>query len=216
MNKIKTLLAVVPFLLATACTDPAKAPAQAAIQAGEGAIATLTDDVAKFAPELASGARDALASAKAAAVKEDWKSALALAKDIPDQAARALAVAKAKKEELEKAAAAKLAAAKAAYEQAQAELPKKIEALKKQVAALAKAKKLPAGLTKADVAKGKDSVTALDAGFKTMSEQGKTDVVAASASAKQLMTQADETTAALTPKAPPAKAKAPAKKKGKK
>jgi hypothetical protein len=212
MNKLKTLLAVVPFLLATACTDPAKAPAQAAIQAGESAVATLSDEVAKFAPELAKATKETLSSAKAAAAREDWKAALSVAKDIPDQAARAVAVAKAKKEELEKAAAAKLADAKAAFEQAQAELPKKIEALKKQIAALAKAKKLPAGLTKADVAKGQESVTALDAGFQTMTEQGKSDVVGASASAKDLMSQADAATAALTPAAPPAKAAAPAKK----
>jgi hypothetical protein len=214
MNKLKTLLAVVPFLLA-ACTDPNKAPAQSAIQAGDGAVATLTADVEKLAPELGKATRDALATAKAAAAKEDWKAALAIAKTVPESAEKAVAAAKAKKEEIEKAAAAKLAAAKAAYEQAQSELPKKIDALKKKIAAFAKAKKLPAGITKADVAKGKDRVTALEAGYKTVSEQGKLDVVAASASAQQLMAQADDATAALTPKAP-AKAPAPAKKKGKK
>ena len=174
MNKtLKTTLAVIPFLLTVACTDPAKAPAQAAIQAGEGAVTALTDEVAKFAPDQVKAVKDTLASAKAAAAKDDWKSALAMAKSLKVDAEQAVVAANAKKEELAKAAAAKAAEAKAAWEQAQKELPGKIDALKKKIAGLAKAKKLPAGVTKADVAKAKDGVTAIEAGYKAAGEQAK-------------------------------------------
>jgi colicin import membrane protein len=216
MNKtLKTALAVVPFLLTVACTDPAKAPAQAAIQAGDAAVASLTDEVAKFAPDQVKSVKDALASAKAAAAKEDWKGALAAAQNVKVDAEQAVVAANAKKEELARAAAAKAAEAKAAWEQAQKELPGKIDALKKQIAGLSKAKKLPAGVTKADVAKAKDGLTVIEAGYKSASEQAKTDVPAAAASGKALVAQADATSAALAPKKAAAPAKAPAKKKKK-
>ncbi len=197
---IQTAFAVVPFLLTVACTDPAKAPAQSAIRAGEGALATLTDDVQKFAPEQVSAVKDALASAKSAAAKEDWKSALATAKDLPAAASKAIADATVKKEELEKAAAAKAAELKSAWEQAQAELPSKIDALKAQIAALSKAKKLPAGVTKDAIAKGKETVATLEAAYASAAEQAKSNVEAAGAHAKELMTKAAETVASLTKK----------------
>ena len=201
MNKtIQIAFAVVPFLLTVACTDPAKAPAQSAIRAGDGAVATLTDEVQKLAPEQVKTVKDALASAKSAAAKEDWKSALATAKDLPAAASEAVAAAKVKKEELEKAAAAKAVELKSAWEQAQAELPSKIGALKKQIVALSKAKKLPAGLTKYAVAKGKETVATLEAAYAKAAEQAKSDVEAAGAQAKELMAKAADMAASLTKK----------------
>lgn len=204
MNKtIKTAIAVVPFLLTLACTDPAKAPAEAAIQAADTAISGFSAEVQKFAPDQVKAVKDGFAKAKLAAAKDDWKGALAAAKDLPEAARQAVAAAAAKKAEVEKAAAeaaAKAAELKAAWEAAAKELPGKIDELKKQVAALAKTKKLPAGVTKAAVAQGKESVAAIEDAFAKASETAKTDVQAAGASAKELMAKAAETAASLTKK----------------
>jgi predicted nucleic acid-binding Zn-ribbon protein len=198
MNKtLKTLLAVVPFLLTAACTDPAKAPAQAAIQAGEAAVATLTDEVAKYAPDQVKAVKDALAKAKASAAAEKWNDALGAAKELPAAASKAVADAQAKKAELEKAAAEKAAQLKQAYEEAQAQLPGKIEELKKQVAALSKSKKLPKGVTKDAVAQAKAAVADLDAGAGKLADQAKTDMAAAAEGAKALLTKATEAVASL-------------------
>jgi hypothetical protein len=198
MTKVlKTALAVVPFLLTVACTDPAKAPAQAAIQAGDAAAATLTDEMAKYAPDQVKAVKDALARAKASAAAEKWNEALGAAKDLPAAVARAIADAGAKRVELEKAAAEKLAAATQAFEEAQAQLPARIEELKKQVAALAKAKKLPKGVTKEAVAQAKTAVADLEAGAGKLADQAKTDAAAAAEGAKALLTKATETSASL-------------------
>ena len=201
MNKtLKTTLAVLPFLLAVACTDPAKAPAEAAIQAADQAISGLSAEVQKLAPDQVKTVKDGFAKAKLAAAKDDWKGALAAAKDLPEACRGATAAAAAKKAELEKAAAeaaAKAAELKAAWEQAAKELPGKIEELKKQVAALAKAKRLPKGMTKAAVAQGKDAVAAIETAFTKASETAKTDVQAAGTAAKDLMAKAAETAASL-------------------
>ena len=194
---LKTALAVVPFLLTVACTDPAKAPAQAAIQAGDAAAATLTDEVAKYAPDQVKAVKDALAKAKASAAAEKWTEALGAAKELPSAAAKAIADAGAKKAELERVAAEKLAAAKQAFEEAQAQLPARIEELKKQVTALAKAKKLPKGVTKDAVAQAKTAVADLEAGAGKLADQAKTNVAAAAEGAKALLNKATETASSL-------------------
>ena len=198
MNKmLKAALAVVPFLLTVACTDPAKAPAQAAIQAGDAAAATLTDEVAKYAPDQVKAVKDALAKAKASAAAEKWNEALGAAKELPSAAAKAIADAGAKKAEIERPAAEKLAAAKQAFEEAQAQLPARIEELKKQVTALAKAKKLPKGVTKDAVAQAKTAVADLEAGAGKLADQAKTNVAAAAEGAKALLNKATETASSL-------------------
>jgi hypothetical protein len=130
-------------------------------------------------------------------MKEDWNGALAAAKGLPEAAQQAVAAAGAKKAELEKAAAEKAAQLKQAYEEAQAQLPGKIEELKKQVAALAKAKKLPKGMTKETVAQAKEAVASLEAGAGKLADQAKTDMAAAADGAKALLTKATETAATL-------------------
>ncbi len=197
---IKTALAVVPFLLTVACTDPAKAPAQAAIQAGEAAVATLTDEVTQYAPDQVKAVKDALARAKTSAAAEKWADALAAAKDIPAAASKAVADARAQKAELERAAAERAAALKQAFEQAQAQLPAKIDALKKQVAALSKARKLPKGVTKQAVAQAKTTVADLEVSAGKLADQAKTDMAAAADGARALLTKATEVAATLSKK----------------
>src|SRR5512145_2773853 len=104
MNKtLKIGLAVVPFLLSVACTDPNKVPAETAIKAAEAAAATLTAEVAKHAPEQVKAVNDGIAAAKAAAAKQDFKGARAAAEALPTKAAEAVAAAQKKVAELKKA-----------------------------------------------------------------------------------------------------------------
>jgi hypothetical protein len=198
MNKtLKTLLAVVLFVLALGCIDPAKEPAQVVIKAGEAAVAGITAEVEKLAPDQAKAARDALAAAKAAAAKDDWKNAHAVGKDVVLAANAAIEAAKAKKLAMEQAAAAKAAELKAAWEAAQKELPGKLAALKKQVASLAKAKKLPKGVTKDAVAKAKAEVAELEVQFAKAGETAKADVQAAGVAAKDLLARAAQAGASI-------------------
>jgi len=193
----KSLVAVVPFLVAVGCVDPAKAPAEAVIKAGEAAVANITAEVEKLAPEQSKAAKDKLAAAKAAAAKEDWKGAQAAGKDVAMTAAEAVEAAKAKKAAIEAAAAAKVAELKAAWESAAKEIPAKLEAVKKQIAKLAKSKKLPKGVTKDTIKKAKGDVAVLQAEFAKLSETAKTDVQAAGTAAKDLMAKVAQLAAAV-------------------
>jgi hypothetical protein len=193
---LRSLVAAVPFLLAVGCIDPAQAPAEAAIKAGEAAVAGITAEVEKYAPAQVQAAKDALAAAKAAAAKDDWKGANAMGRDVALNAAAAVDAAKAKKAAMEQAAAAKAAELKAAWEAAQKELPAKLEALKKKVAALSKGK-LPKGVKKDAVAQAKAQVAQLEAAFGRVTETAKADVQAAGALARDLMSQAAQVGASI-------------------
>jgi len=188
----KLTLAVLPLLLTLACTDANKAPAEAAVKSAEAAVATLNEEIAKLVPEEAKAVREALANAKVAIAKQDFKAARTLAEPLPGKIAAAVAAAAAKKEALAKEAAAKAAEAKKAFEDGAAAIAKKLEGYKKQVAALAKAKKLPKGVTKDAVKKGKETVAALEAEFGKAKAQVATDAAAALAAAKDVEAKAAE------------------------
>jgi len=188
----KLLLAVVPFLLSVACTDANKAPAEAAVKAAEAAAMTLNEQVAKFAPDEVKAFRDGLDAARAALAKKDYKAARAAAEGLPAKASQAFAAAQAKQEAAAKAAAAAAAAAKKAFDEEGAVLSKKLEGLKKHVSVLAKAKKLPKGITKAAVSKAKEAVASLESGFEKAKAQVATDAAAAAAEAKELAQKAAE------------------------
>jgi hypothetical protein len=183
MNRsIRIALAVVPFALVVACTDAAKAPAEAAMAAAGSAVESLQGEAAKYAPDAVKAVQTSYASAKDLVAKQDYKGALAAASDIPAKAKAALAAAKAKKDELIQAAS-DLAAS----------VQKSIAALKDRVAALTSAKKLPAGIDKAAVAKANEGVAAVEAGWQKLTEQVKGgDYAAAMAKGKELKAQADD------------------------
>lgn len=178
----RTALAVLPFALVVACTDAAKAPAEAAMAAAGSAVEQLKGDAARYAPDAVKAVEASYASAKDLVSKQDYKGALALASEIPAKVKAALAAAAAKKDELVKA-----------VNDAAAELPKMIADLKEKVAALAKSKKLPKGMDKAAVEKAEQGVAALDAGWKKLSAQVKEGAYeAAIESSKALKAQAQE------------------------
>ena len=187
-RKITLALALAPLLLLAACTDAAKAPAEAALKAGEAAMATITEEVTKLAPAQVQAAKDALASAKAMAAKQDYKAALAAAGEIPAKVKEAVAAAQAKKDEAAKA----LAAAQKAFADATAALPGQVAAIKARLATLAKAKTLPKGITKATLAQGKTSYAALEDGWAKLKVRAETDLAGATADAGGLAKKATD------------------------
>ncbi len=181
-RSIRIALAVVPFALVVACTDAAKAPAEAAMAAAGAAVESLQGEAAKYAPDAVKAVQTSYASAKDLVAKQDYKGALAAASDIPAKAKAALAAAKAKKDEIIQAAS-DLASS----------VQKSITALKERVAALTATKKLPAGIDKAAVAKANEGVAAVEAGWQKLAEQLKGgDYAAAMAKGKELKAQADD------------------------
>jgi hypothetical protein len=182
----KLSLAVLPLLLTLACTDANKAPAEAAVAAADKAGSAITEEVAKLAPEQAKAFRDGLASAKAALAKQDYKTARATAEALPTKVTQAVSAAAAKQEELAKEAAKAAETAKKAYEDGAATLSKQLEGLKKHVATLAKAKRLPQGVTKATVSKAKETLAAIESGVAKAKAQAGTDAAAAAGAVKEL------------------------------
>lgn len=197
----KLSLAALPLLFTMACTDANKAPAEAAVAAADKAGTAITEQVAKFAPEQAKAFRDELAAAKAALAKQDYKTARATAEALPAKVTQAVAAAAAKQDELAKEAAKAAEEAKKAYQEGAAALSKQLEGLKKHVATLSKAKKLPQGVTKAAVAKAKDALTAIESGVEKAKAQATSDAVAAAAAVKELGQKAAELADSLKLKA---------------
>ena len=189
MNRKTSLaLALAPFLLLAACTDAAKAPAEAALKAGEAAVAGISDEVSKLAPVQVQAAKEALSNAKALAAKQDYKSALTAAGEVTAKVKEAVAAAQAKKEEVARA----LAAAQKAFADATAALPGQISAIKAKLASLSKAKKLPKGITKATLAEAKKSFAALEESAAKLKARAETDVNGALAEAGDLQRKATD------------------------
>ena len=178
---LRNALAAVPLtLFFAACTDAAKAPAEAAMQAAASAVDSLKGDAAKFAPESVKAVEASYAQAKALMAKEDYKGALAAAGEIPGKAKQALADAAAKKDELVKA-----------WSDLQASLPNMVAALKSRIGILSQAKKLPAGLDKAALEKAKAGLASIESGWDKATAQFKGgDLSGAVSAAKDLKTKA--------------------------
>jgi hypothetical protein len=184
--KTTLALALAPLLLLAACTDANKAPAEAALKAGEAAVATITEEVSKLAPAQVQAAKDALSNAKALIAKQDYKAALDAAGQIPAKVKEAVAAAQAKKEEAAKA----LAAAQKAFADATAALPGQLSAIKARLGALTKAKTLPKGITKATLGQAKTGFAALEDGFNKLKARAETDLAGATADAGALSKKA--------------------------
>ena len=147
----RTTLAIVPFLLAVACTDAAKAPAEAALAAAGTAIESLKGDAARYAPEAVKTVQSSYDSAKALVAKQDYKGALAAAAEIPAQAKAALAAASLAKDN-----------AANAWRGFSENVQQSITEMTSRVAALSSAKKLPRGLDKDALALARQEVEILE------------------------------------------------------
>jgi hypothetical protein len=182
IRKTSLALALAPLLLLASCTDAAKAPAEAALKSAEAAVAGLGEEASKLAPAQVQAAKDALSGAKALAAKQDYKAALAAAGEVTTKAKEAVAAAQAKKEEAARA----LDAARKAFGDATEALPGQLDAIKARLAALAKAKKLPKGITKATLGKAKASYAAAEEGLSKLKARAESDVSGALAEASEL------------------------------
>jgi hypothetical protein len=153
---------LVPLALVAACTDAAKAPAEAAMAAAGTAVDSLKGEAVKYAPDAVKGVEAAYASAKDAIAKQDYKGALAAAQGIPEKAKEALAKAAQNQQALV-----------TAWNEAGGAVTKMLEAARSRLDVLAQSKKLPAGLDKAALAKAQASYADLQSGLSAAAEQVK-------------------------------------------
>lgn len=178
----KMLAAVVPFAMVVGCTDAAKVPAEAAMAAASAAVESLKGDAAKFAPEAVKSVESAYSVAEASMANKNYQTVITFAKDIPAKAKEALAAAAAKKEALSKA-----------WNDASESMTKLMHEAKSRLDALGHAKKLPAGMDKAALAKAHAGLTSLQSGWASASEQYKSgDWSGAIAKANELKAQGME------------------------
>jgi hypothetical protein len=178
-NVWKTMAVAVPLAFLAACTDGAKAPAEAAMTAAGAAMDSLKGDAAKYAPEDVKKLQSTYGVARDSMTNKDYQGALTFAKDIPAKAKEVLAKADAAKAELAKA-----------WKEAGDGMTKTIEAAKHR---LSGPKKPPAGLDKATLAKAHADLTSLEAGWTAATEQYKSgDWSGAVAKAKDLNARGQE------------------------
>jgi hypothetical protein len=167
MLRIKHLAPVAALAFLFACTDAAKAPAEAAIKGADAALAGVKAEAAKWVPDQLKAVEGALAQAKDLAAKNDFKGALAVAKDLPAKVA-GLATAAA---DAAKAAAAKKDEAMKQFAGVTGPVGQLVDAIKSRLDILGQAKKLPKGIDAKQVAAAKDGLAGVqkelaDAGAK--------------------------------------------------
>ncbi len=178
-NTWKTMALVVPFALVAACTDAAKAPAEAAMAAAGKAVESLKGEATKWAPEAVKSVETSYASAKDYFAKEDYKGTLAAAGEIPAKASEALAKAGVNKDAVMKA-----------WNETGGSVTKMMDAAKSRLDILAQSKKLPKGMDKATVAQAQADLSTLQSGWASAVEQFKSgDTSGAMAKASALKAQ---------------------------
>ena len=128
-------LAVVSLaLFAGACN---KAPAEAALNAADQALAAATPEIEKYVPEQLGSLTTAVQAARSEFEKGNYTEALKAAQALPAQIQAALEAASVKKDELV-----------AAWNSLSGALPGQVQAITEKVDGLAAAKGLPKGMTK--------------------------------------------------------------------
>lgn len=164
-----------------------KGPAQAALTAADEAVAAAKAQGETFVPEQFKALADAAAQAKQKFDAGDYKAALEAAQGIPAQAQAVVQAAQAKKEEL--------ARAWAGMETA---VPSMVSEVQKKIMELSAARKLPAGIDKAQL---EESRTAMDSATALWTEAGSAfqagDIQTAIAKATSVKQSAEKTMAAL-------------------
>lgn len=136
--------------LLAGCADPAKRPAEEAVQGTEATLSGARADATRYAPEQLKLAEEGLAQAKAAYAKGDFKGALASGQEALAKAKGAAATATARREGLGRD-----------FAMAGAQLPQVFELIQGQLATLAAAKKLPKGVTPAKLAAARDELATI-------------------------------------------------------
>jgi hypothetical protein len=155
-------LVVAASVLLVSCESADKAPAATAISAAQSAFDTVKGEAAKYVPSQVSAVESAIAGAKAAFDKNDYKAALTGAQD-----------AAAKTKDLAAAAAAKKAELAKTWEDMSGGLPRMAEAIKSRVDILSQSKKLPAGLDKDKLEGAKAGLASLNQSWTEASDAAK-------------------------------------------
>jgi len=211
-------LILAPLAAVTGCTDKFKEPAEAALNAADGAVEALrSDEVTQYAGGPAKAVTDAVAEAKAKAAAKEYEAALGLAKDVP---ARVKDVVGQASQAAQAAAEAKKRAIDAAWQEASREASAALASANEKLAALRKAKTLPKGYDKKKLATASSKAAAVEGDWAKATEKAKGGAVEeATALAKDVAAHGKALAASLpavkAPAKAPAKAKAkpPAKKK---
>ena len=152
MRIVKYAYIVLLAAMVVACARD-KEPAEAAIKAAGQAIDQIRGEASRYVPDQLKQLEDALKSAQDAFAKKDYKAALDAASTLS-----------AKAQDVAKAAAAKKAELTKSWEDLNAGIPQLMDALKSRLDILSKAKKLPAGLDK-------DQLAALTSGYDEAAKQ---------------------------------------------
>jgi hypothetical protein len=186
-NIWKLVALVVPLALVAACTDSAKAPAEAAMAAASTAMESLKGDAVKYAPEDVKKLQSSYDVGTASMANKDYQGALTFTKDIPARAKDVLAKVDAAKAELAKA-----------WKEAEAGIASSLEAAKHR---LSNSRKPPAGLDKAGLARVHSDLASMETGWTAAKEMYKAgDLTGAVAKAKELNAHGQEVLKALADK----------------
>jgi hypothetical protein len=154
MHRTLALVAALAPLALAGCTDAAKAPAQAALQAADAALGRLTAEVDRYAPEPASAARAAGQAARAAAAEGAWRRALASATGVPGLVDQAVAAAAARHGELDRS-----------WAEATRDLPNLVYAIEDRLDDLAEAGGPARGPDRTALAAARTELAAIRAGW---------------------------------------------------
>lgn len=205
MKKTVTLLACVLLVAGLAACNTDKAPADAAIKAGEQAIQATADEAGKYVPEKLQEAQAALAAAKEQFMQGKYKEALAAGTALAGQAKELADATSAKKDELTKS-----------WNDLAATLPQTVASLTAKIEELGKAKRLPKGLDAAALTQAKEGLAGISLAWEEASAAfAAGNLVEAVGKASGLTQKGNEVMAllGLAPPAPPAEApaEAPAK-----
>lgn len=173
---------VVLLALVQACTDPAKAPAEAAMAAAGPAMDSLKGDAVRYAPDAVKRLESSYQTVKDAMANKDYKEALLFARDIPAKASDLLASVDRTK-----------AALAQAWTEAGEGMTRTLDAARKRLDALSREKRLPAGIDRATFSRADAELASIAAGWAAATDQyGSGDRSGAVAKAKELIGRGQE------------------------
>ncbi|HZF26994.1 MAG TPA: hypothetical protein VEZ88_12085 [Steroidobacteraceae bacterium] len=183
--------------LVGACTNY-KEPAQAAISQAESALDAMSVDAQKYLPDKYKEVQDAVDAAKATFEKNDYKGALAAAKDLPAKVTElGTEVAAAKQQAI--------AALTDTWNSLSADLPRMVDTIQSRVDMLSKSKKLPKNLDQATFDSAKAGLGELKGMWNAATQSFNSgNVEDAVAKAKTVQAKGTEVMAQLGMQAPPA------------
>jgi hypothetical protein len=154
------LLATLAAVALVGC-DTQKAPAEQAVASAETALGAIRDSAQKYAPEQLQIVDKELTAMKDSLAKGNYRAVLDAAPTVNSSIAGLKDIADNKKV----AADAALAKAKDAWGPMSSEVPKMVDAVQSRVAALAKSRHLPKGITKDKVASARAALDSMKSGW---------------------------------------------------